>query len=291
MSNGIIQYSNNQCLDFFQSRRLEYDSLKYRSEAEIAIAKAIDEYNKYAEFFDEIYYIPNSIIVTPGARTETSSIKIESDFLIFYHGVTAILEVDGCQHSELSVLKKDAEKERHWRDMKVFVVERFSAKECLQSPDDVLWRFLNRINFIKSFKDLRSDEELLHKTITTYYQVYASYISDNLSLYTKGHIAGRYSPAKSVEAILSKAKMSFPISFDGYKFIVLSTCEMSAEKMKDCSIEQGLGFDFEIVGSANHKIYARITSDILARLKFEYKGHSYANSDRQNDLSNYSFTY
>ena len=53
MSNGIIQYSNNQCLDFFQSRRLEYDSLNYRSEAEIAIAKAIDKHNREVKLSSE----------------------------------------------------------------------------------------------------------------------------------------------------------------------------------------------------------------------------------------------
>lgn len=294
MSNGIIQYSNNQCLDFFQSRRLEYDSLNYRSEAEIAIAKAIDKHNR--DGIDlEVYYIPNGVIVTPEARTETSFVKIESDFLIFYQGVTAVLEVDGSQHGEPSVAKKDTKKERHWKDkirgMNVFVVERFSAKECLESPDKVLARFLKRITvklcWLKSYQPdigfydfdrLDVDEDyLIGSMLAEYYSVYKEYFK-----------RWRKYESLTPSSFLEYAKnVSCPVSFDGYKFTFLQNKEyiqLDPEGMKTCSIEWGLEYEFESV-EVHSVLYPKMTSNVLESLQFTYSG----NGDKDN-LDNYHFT-
>lgn len=294
MSSAITQYPNNQCLDFFQSRRLEYDSLKYRSEAEIAIAKAIDKHNRSETFPNEqIYYIPNGIIVTPEARTETSSVKIESDFLIFYKGVTAVLEVDGCQHSEPSAIKKDTKKERHWKDqdqgMNVFVVERFSAKECLESPDKVLIRFLNRIKvnlyFLTNYEhDIEfynfnhvDGEDLLNSMLIEYYSVCKEYFK-----------RWRKYESLAPSNFLEYAKnVSCPLSFDGYKFTFLQNIEydlLDTEKMKTCSIECGLKYEFESV-TTRPELYYDITSDVLKNLKFIHIGRD-ADKD---DIDSYCF--
>lgn len=293
MSNGIIQHSSNQCLDFFQSRRLEYDSLKYRSEAEMAIAKAIDKHNRSERSpSEQIYYIPNGVIVTPEARTETSSVKIESDFLIFYKGVTAVLEVDGSQHSEPSVIKKDTEKERHWKDqdqgMNVFVVERFSAKECLESPDKVLVRFLNRIKvnlfFLTHYEhDIEfynfnhvDGKVLIESMLTEYYCVCQEYFKR----------WRRYESLTPLNFLDYAKNVSCPVSFNGYKFTFLQNTEydlLNTEKMKDCSIECGLKYEFESV-TIRPELYYGMTSDVLKNLRFIYSG----NGDKD-DLDNYHF--
>ena len=288
MSSAIIQYPNNQCLDFFQSRRLEYDSLKYRSEAEIAIAKAIDKHNR--DGIDiEIYYIPNGVIVTPEARTETSSVKIESDFLIFYQGVAAVLEVDGSQHGEPSVVKKDAKKEHHWKQMNVFLVERFSVKECLKSPNKVLARFLKRIrvklHFLKNYQpdfgfyDFNCVDEvyLIEAMLSEYYGVCKEYFK-------------RWRKYKSLTPsnFLEYAKnVSCPLSFDGYKFTFLQAIGygwLDPEEMKTCSIEWGLEYEFELV-KTHPILYPQMTSNVLENLKFTYSGDG-----DKDDLDNYHFT-
>lgn len=307
MSSAITQYPNNQCLDFFQSRRLEYDSLKYRSEAEIAIAKAIDKHNR--DGIDlEIYYIPNGVIVTPEARTETSSVKIESDFLIFYQGVTAVLEVDGSQHSELSVIKKDAKKECHWKNMEISVIERFSANECLESPDKVLCRFLHRIKMINEIKSLSKDyvEEYSSEILLTFYNIYKywwfSEKKDHLDWLSKFHkIAEKDDlvlPSQKhkivdtcinsvVRDFLRDAQYLFPISFDGYKFVILSDKDVEnpsdfTEKMKYYSrVDYGLECDFELI-LADSILYKEVTSTSFSRLSFSYEREikgDYCNSD------------
>lgn len=290
MSNGIIQYSNNQCLDFFQSRRLEYDSLKYRSESEIAIAKAIDKHNRDASYYDIIYYIPNGVIVTPEGRTETSSVKIESDFLIFYKGVTGILEVDGSQHSQPSVIKKDAKKERCWKNMNVFVVERFSAQECLKSPDKVLARFLSRIKVnLHSLTNYDHDIEfynfndvngtaLVALMLSEYYRVYKEYF--------KRWPAYIFKSSSPLNFLLYAKSVSCPLSFDGYKFTFLQTTDsdwLDPEKMKICSIECGLEYEFESV-IMHSMLYPKMTSDVLEDLRFTYSGKG-----DKDDIDSYDF--
>lgn len=159
MSSAIPQYPNNQCLDFFQSRRFEYDSLKYRSDAEIAIAKAIDRYNDGLSGHDHsgVFYLPNCLIVTPKSRYKKSTYKMESDFLIFYNGNTGLLEVDGSHHNNPDVAIKDSFKKELYRSMGVFVIERFAAKTCYANPDLVVKTFLWQMNLIYSRSNKKSD--------------------------------------------------------------------------------------------------------------------------------------
>jgi very-short-patch-repair endonuclease len=63
----------------------------------------------------------------------------EADFLVFYQGETRILEVDGKEYHQDR--DKDYRRDRLF-DREGLVTSRFSAKECLDNPDEVVDEFL-----------------------------------------------------------------------------------------------------------------------------------------------------
>lgn len=123
--------SHNQGLNFYNSQIYLWKGMRFRSQAEIAIAHALDCQNAM--------YLPNCIARcrdSQGARTNK-----EPDFLIIHKGRTGILEIDGPHHtSERRV--SEQERERLFRLHGVRIVERYEAQWCIQKPHDVVREFL-----------------------------------------------------------------------------------------------------------------------------------------------------
>lgn len=108
---------------------LEYHGLYFRSEAEIAIAQALEA---------------QGILFFANARCRlTNRLGVletrETDFLVQYQGQIRILEVDGREfHTQAAVdHKRDRMFERY--GLRTY---RFTAKECLNAPEAVVEEFL-----------------------------------------------------------------------------------------------------------------------------------------------------
>lgn len=225
MVSSIIK-TNNQCNNFYNSQLYTYDSLNYRSQAEVEIAKAIhrhnhDNFSHYSsddqKLTGQLIWMPNAIIVSSVASLDSEGIpqalskNIESDFLIYAYSysngmVSGILEVDGSQHSKPDTALKDRCKENIWRQMGIKVIERFSAKECVSSPDGVLNRFLTRMY-------------LVHDLVETYFsgkdaneEASSVFCYRNLKTFIKIVLANK---DNFWEDFLYNV---IPLSFDGYTF-------------------------------------------------------------------------
>lgn len=117
----------------FSSNQPEHvwSGLRFRSNPEVQIAKALEQYA-------DVAFFPNckGRLNTPNGKR-----NLEPDFLIFYQGKAGILEVDGPFHtSERRV--EEQERERYFRNHGIRVVERFDAKRCQQEPHLVVKEFL-----------------------------------------------------------------------------------------------------------------------------------------------------
>jgi hypothetical protein len=117
----------NQCKPIQDKPRFTWEYLFFRSTYEIAIAKALSEYN--------LLFLPNCM-----ARFPKEGQNKEADFLICRDGKWGILEVDGeTYHTNAA---KDHERDRLFQDHGIRVVQRFTAKECTENPKGVVQRFL-----------------------------------------------------------------------------------------------------------------------------------------------------
>lgn len=106
----------------------EWNSLTFRSLAEIEIAKVLDRKG--------VLFFPNARCRIHN-RLGTPEIK-ETDFLVFYQGKARILEVDGKDYHQP---EKDYRRDRLF-DREGLRTTRFTASECLHSPDAVIEEFL-----------------------------------------------------------------------------------------------------------------------------------------------------
>ena len=106
----------------------EWNSLIFRSLAEIEIAKALDRKG--------ILFFPNARCRIYD-RLGAAEIK-ETDFLVFYQGKARILEVDGKDYHQP---EKDYRRDRLF-EREGLRTTRFTASECLHSPDAVIEEFL-----------------------------------------------------------------------------------------------------------------------------------------------------
>lgn len=103
--------------------------LNYRSPAEVKIAAALEKRG--------VLFFANARcrIATRHKQTETK----EADFLVFCQGRARILEVDGKEFHQDQ--EKDYKRDRMF-DRQGLVTTRFSARECLDNPDEVVEEFL-----------------------------------------------------------------------------------------------------------------------------------------------------
>lgn len=194
----------NQGNNFYNSDIIKYDSLNYRSSAEVAIAKAIDKYNEglIGSDYLRIYYMPNNLLVTNKKNKHGFRDKIEADFTIFVPAIgNGILEVDGEQHNDLKVRKRDAFKENIWRSMGFRVIERFSAADCLNDPVKVLNLFISRLEVVyyQLFPDTHENWEN-HYRWDVWYRFY------------------RCLQLLSLPGWALTCQICVPLDFDGYTF-------------------------------------------------------------------------
>lgn len=120
---------HNQAADA-QNVRL-WNSLRFRSESEIRIARALDE--------AKVLYLPNcKARLGTGPRRHNR----EADFLICCDGRWGILEVDGEPFHPPSRTVEDHERDRLFRSHGVRVVEHFDASRCFEEPRAVVQEFL-----------------------------------------------------------------------------------------------------------------------------------------------------
>lgn len=121
----------NQGLPIQKSPRFPWKNLYFRSPHEIAIAKALDEYN--------VFFLPNCMArfgsVEPKERKNR-----EADFIVCYDGKWGIIEVDGeGTHTNAAC---DHDRDRLFRSHRVRVIERFTAQQCINEPEKVVREFL-----------------------------------------------------------------------------------------------------------------------------------------------------
>lgn len=116
----------------------EWGGLYLRSEAEVRIAKALEQTG--------LLYFANArgrvglqdTVVSNGQLTG----RVEADFMVFYQGVCLILEVDGQHHNEQDQAVRDYARDRVLLKAGVPTV-RFTAKDCLEHPQKVVAEFLS----------------------------------------------------------------------------------------------------------------------------------------------------
>src|SRR5205809_5425507 len=114
---------------FTTESTVEYDDLRFRSPAEIAIYRGF-------KHRDGILYFPNAAAVLGG-----SGQKKEPDFLVCQAGKWGILEVMGDKcHARSAV--KDHERARLFKAHGIRCIEFFSASRCEMAPESVVDEFL-----------------------------------------------------------------------------------------------------------------------------------------------------
>jgi hypothetical protein len=121
----------NQCLPIQDKPRYPWENLLFRSAYEIAIAKALNEYN--------VLFLPNCM-GRFGSPSPQKRMNKEADFLVCYEGKWGIIEVDGeTFHANAA---KDHDRDRLFRSHGVRVIERFTGSQCISNPTSVVEQFL-----------------------------------------------------------------------------------------------------------------------------------------------------
>lgn len=116
----------------------EWGGLYLRSEAELRIAKALDQSGVL--FFANIRGRV-SLQHTALSNNQLTG-RIEADFLVMYKGKSMILEVDGQHHLEEEQTLRDYARDRVLLRSGVPTV-RFTGRDCLDNPKDVVSEFLS----------------------------------------------------------------------------------------------------------------------------------------------------
>jgi hypothetical protein len=117
----------NQCKPIQDKPRYTWEYLFFRSPHEIEIAKALSEH--------KILFLPNCM-----ARFGQERQNKEADFLVCCEGKWGIIEVDGETYH--SVAAKDHDRDRLFQSHGIRVVQRYTAKRCLDNPKGVVEEFL-----------------------------------------------------------------------------------------------------------------------------------------------------
>ncbi|MFN8630189.1 MAG: hypothetical protein U0838_07670, partial [Chloroflexota bacterium] len=120
--------ASNQGREFGNSRIVAYNGLNYRSQSEIAIAKLL-------ELVPDLLFLPNCAAVS-------GKLWKEPDFLIFYKGLTGILEVDGPTHS--GRLAEDTLRDSYFQGHSIFV-KHYTSEQCRKDAAFVVKDFLKAL--------------------------------------------------------------------------------------------------------------------------------------------------
>jgi hypothetical protein len=109
--------------------RFEWEHLYFRSPAEVAIAKELDNY--------KTFFLPNCM---GRLDLETSRVNREADFLVCFAGKWGILEVNGDTYHTSAA--KDHERASLFRKYGIRVFSFYEATRCIKDPKNVVLEFL-----------------------------------------------------------------------------------------------------------------------------------------------------
>lgn len=121
---------DNQGSDY-GNKILTWNTLRFRSETERRIAAALEEAG--------VMFLPNCRVRLGPADNRVNR---EGDFLICHEGKWGILEVDGAPYHPPSRKAEEDERDRLFKLHGVRVVEHFDAKQCFETPAEVVKQFL-----------------------------------------------------------------------------------------------------------------------------------------------------
>lgn len=121
-----------QCIPIKEGKIHYWDNLRFRSPHEMAITQALNVY--------EVLFLPNCM-ARLGSPNPSERKNKEADFLICCDGKWGIMEVDGeTIHTNAA---RDHERDRLFRTYRIRVIERFTAKECINDAEFVVTKFLD----------------------------------------------------------------------------------------------------------------------------------------------------
>jgi hypothetical protein len=122
---------NNQGIIFDPSKVIVWQGLRFRSHSEVKIAQALEQ--RKALFFPNC---KGHLMKDDGPGAE------EPDFLICKDGKWGILEVDGEPFHPATRTAHEHRRDRWFKMYGVMPIEHFDAKECYNTPESVVDRFL-----------------------------------------------------------------------------------------------------------------------------------------------------
>ena len=130
---GVGSTSGSQAGNSTGQGTIEWGGLYLRSEAELRIAKALDQ--------QEILFFANargrvSLLDAPVSNDQSNG-RVEADFMIFHQGNCLILEVDGQHHLEGEQATRDYVRDRMLLRAGLPTV-RFTGRDCLDRPQAVV---------------------------------------------------------------------------------------------------------------------------------------------------------
>ena len=114
-----------------EGRILYYQNLRFRSDGEISIAKALDMMG--------ITYLPNCR-ARVGFRDDRKT--READFLICDRGRWGILEVDSQTYHTPQTRTSEQERDRLFHKHGIKVIQHYTHKRCIEAPIEAVKEFL-----------------------------------------------------------------------------------------------------------------------------------------------------
>lgn len=123
---------HNQGVDIPGREIYEWGNMRFRSQAEVRVAKALDAAG--------VLFLPNCL-----SRLNAGDGRVtkEADFLVCAGGKWGILEVDGPFHPRAAT---DHERDRLFQLHGIKVTERFDAEKCYRDAPTVVQRFLTLLD-------------------------------------------------------------------------------------------------------------------------------------------------
>lgn len=122
----------NQCMPIEDGDIFHWSNLRFRSPSEVAIAKALNEY--------EVLFLPNCM-ARLGSPNPSERKNKEADFLICCDGKWGIIEVDGDKYHPSAA--KDHLRDRLFKTHRIRVIEHYTSTECTSDPKRVVCEFLD----------------------------------------------------------------------------------------------------------------------------------------------------
>lgn len=126
-------YTSSESRQGGRENLIEWGGLYFRSEAELRIARILDQ--------EEVLFFANTRgrvgLVDAPVSNDQSNGRIEADFLLFYQGRCLILEVDGQHHLEGGQTVRDYARDRMLLRAGLPTV-RFTGRDCLDRPQAVV---------------------------------------------------------------------------------------------------------------------------------------------------------